>query len=132
LNTSILSSWSISVILHDEEATVFLRRYNRTKLGKSHTDYASVESIRTDAGPRQHIVAYLGELSHDEQKRWQRTVSIVFVRPQRLPARRPVAYDGQRCRSKLTPVYPQTEKLQSTRDARDPDRGRRVCLLIKT
>jgi transposase len=56
--------------------TVFLRRYARTKDGKTHTYYALVESIRTDAGPRQHTVAYLGELNHDEQRRWQRTVSI--------------------------------------------------------
>jgi transposase len=55
---------------------MYLRRYTRNKDGKSHTYYALVESVRTDAGPRQHIVAYLGELNHDEQKRWQRTVSI--------------------------------------------------------
>jgi hypothetical protein len=55
---------------------MFLRRYARTKDGKTHTYYALVESVRTDAGPRQHVVAYLGELNHDEQKRWQRTVSI--------------------------------------------------------
>jgi len=55
---------------------VFLRRYSRTKDGKTHCYYALVESLRTEAGPRQHIVAYLGELNHDEQGRWQRTVSI--------------------------------------------------------
>jgi transposase len=55
---------------------MFLRRYTRTKDGKTHTYYALVESVRTDVGPRQHVVAYLGELNHDEQKRWQRTVSI--------------------------------------------------------
>ena len=55
---------------------MFLRRYTRTKDGKTHTYYALVESVRTDAGPRQHTVAYLGELNHDEQMRWQRTVSI--------------------------------------------------------
>lgn len=55
---------------------MFLRRYNRSKDGKSHTYYALVESVRTDAGPRQHIVAYLGELNHDQQGRWQRTVAI--------------------------------------------------------
>src|SRR6478672_2295209 len=55
---------------------MFLRRYNRTKDGKTHTYYALVESTRTEAGPRQHIVAYLGELNHDEQHRWQRTVVI--------------------------------------------------------
>src|SRR5271156_6244500 len=55
---------------------MFLRRYARNKAGKPHTYYALVESVRTDAGPRQHVVAYLGELNHDEQKRWQRTVSV--------------------------------------------------------
>jgi transposase len=53
---------------------MFLRRYVRTKAGKSHTYFALVESIRTDAGPRQHVVAYLGELNADQERRWQRTV----------------------------------------------------------
>jgi hypothetical protein len=53
---------------------MFLRRYTRTKDGKQHTYYALVESVRTDAGPRQHVVAYLGELNHDQERRWQRTV----------------------------------------------------------
>jgi Transposase DDE domain len=58
------------------EAGMFLRRYSRTKDGKTHTYYALVESARTEAGPRQHVVAYLGELNHDQQCRWQRTVGI--------------------------------------------------------
>jgi transposase len=53
---------------------MFLRRYIRTKDGKTHTYYALVESVRTEAGPRQHVVAYLGELNHDQERRWQRTV----------------------------------------------------------
>jgi transposase len=53
---------------------MFLRRYTRTKDGKQHTYYALVESVRTDAGPRQQVVAYLGELNHDQQRRWQRTI----------------------------------------------------------
>jgi transposase len=53
---------------------MFLRRYQRTKDGKAHTYYALVESIRTEAGPRQQTVAYLGELNHDQEQRWQRTV----------------------------------------------------------
>ena len=53
---------------------MFLRRYVNTKDGKKHTYFALVESLRTDAGPRQHIVAYLGELNHDQERRWQRTV----------------------------------------------------------
>jgi transposase len=53
---------------------MFLRRYTRTKDGKKHSYYALVESVRTDAGPRQHTVAYLGELNHDQERRWQRTI----------------------------------------------------------
>ena len=53
---------------------MFLRRYTRTKDGKQHTYYALVESVRTDAGPRQQVVAYLGELNHHQERRWQRTV----------------------------------------------------------
>jgi hypothetical protein len=53
---------------------MFLRRYTRNKDGKTHTYYALVESVRTEAGPRQRIVAYLGELNHDQERRWQRTV----------------------------------------------------------
>ena len=54
---------------------MLLRRYTRTKDGKTHTYYALVESLRAAAGPRQHVVAYLGELNHDQGKVvWQRTV----------------------------------------------------------
>ena len=53
---------------------MFLRRYRRTKEGKTHTYYALVESIRTEAGPRQRVVAHLGELNHDQERRWQRTI----------------------------------------------------------
>jgi len=53
---------------------MFLRRYVRTKAGKQHTYFALVESVRTDAGPRQHIIAYLGELNAAQERRWQRTV----------------------------------------------------------
>jgi len=53
---------------------MFLRRYTRTKDGKTHSYYALVESLRTESGPRQHVVAYLGELNHDQERRWQRTV----------------------------------------------------------
>jgi transposase len=53
---------------------MFLRSYKRIKDGKEHTYYALVESERTPEGPRQRTVAYLGELNHDQQRRWQRTV----------------------------------------------------------
>jgi len=54
---------------------MFLRRYTRKKAGKVLTYYALVESVRTDTGPRQRVVAHLGELNTGEQRRWQRTVS---------------------------------------------------------
>jgi transposase len=53
---------------------MFLRPYKRFKDGKEHTYYAVVESERTPDGPRQRTVAYLGELNHDQERRWQRTV----------------------------------------------------------
>ena len=53
---------------------MFLRRYRRTKNGKTHLYYALVESVRTEAGPRQRVVAHLGELNHEQELRWQRTV----------------------------------------------------------
>jgi hypothetical protein len=53
---------------------MFLRRYRRTKNGVTHVYYALVESVRTQAGPRQRVVAHLGELNHDQERRWQRTV----------------------------------------------------------
>jgi len=54
---------------------MFLRRYRRRKSGKVHTYYALVESTRTEAGPRQRVVAHLGELSDDQQRRWDRTLA---------------------------------------------------------
>ena len=54
---------------------MFLRRYTRKKAGKTHTYFALVESVRTDAGPRQRVVAHLGELNSDQELRWQRTIT---------------------------------------------------------
>jgi hypothetical protein len=53
---------------------MFLRRYTRSKNGKQHVYFALVESVRTDAGPRQRVVAHLGELNATQERRWQRTV----------------------------------------------------------
>jgi transposase len=52
---------------------MFLRKYRRAKDGKRHTYFALVESRRTERGPRQRIVAQLGELTEDQERRWQRT-----------------------------------------------------------
>ncbi len=52
---------------------MFLRANHRTKNGKRHTYFSLVESLRTTRGPRQRVVAELGELTEDQQHRWQRT-----------------------------------------------------------
>lgn len=61
-------------MLYATEARMFLRRYQRKKSGKTHVYYALVESLRTEAGPRQHVVAHLGELNPQQQRRWERTL----------------------------------------------------------
>jgi transposase len=53
---------------------MFLRHYTRKKAGKVHCYWALVESMRTKEGPRQRVVAHLGELNHNQQRRWQRTI----------------------------------------------------------
>jgi hypothetical protein len=60
---------------------MFLRKYQRTKDGKRHTYFALVESRRTQRGPRQRIVAQLGELMEDQEHRWQRT-AVFHTRPE--------------------------------------------------
>jgi hypothetical protein len=66
---------------------MFLRAYHRTKDGKRHTYFALVESRRTERGPRQRIVAELGELTPDQRRRGsgQRS-SIPATRTQAVPA----------------------------------------------
>ena len=41
---------------------MYLRRCYRRKNGKRHAYWALVESRRTQRGPRQHVVAYLGQM----------------------------------------------------------------------
>jgi hypothetical protein len=53
---------------------MFLRRYRNSKDSKTHTYFTLVESSRTDAGPRQRFIACVGELNHDQERRWHRTV----------------------------------------------------------
>jgi transposase len=52
---------------------MFLRKGHRTKDGKRHTYFSLVESERSERGPRQRIVAHLGELTEGQERRWRRT-----------------------------------------------------------
>jgi transposase len=45
---------------------MFLRKIKRNKDGKTHAYWALVESYRTSRGPRQRIVAYLGEMDNSD------------------------------------------------------------------
>ena len=47
---------------------MFIRPCYRKKNGKRHAYWALVESYRTERGPRQRVVAYLGQL--DEKGDW--------------------------------------------------------------
>jgi len=49
---------------------MFLRRYERRCGKRKRTYWALVESIRTQRGSRQRVVAYLGELGRSEQTGW--------------------------------------------------------------
>jgi len=50
---------------------MFLRRNRRFKSGQSYDYWTLVESVRTQQGPRQRIVASLGKLPGlDEEERW--------------------------------------------------------------
>ena len=72
---------------------MFLRKYQRSKDGKRHTYFALVESQRTERGPRQRVVAQLGGLTEDQQRRWQRTA--VFHTRHQEGQELPVFLDAQ-------------------------------------
>ena len=54
---------------------MFLRRYSKHKNGKDHAYWALVESYRTQAGSRQRIVSYLGELEPGQESGWAQLCS---------------------------------------------------------
>jgi hypothetical protein len=54
---------------------MFLKKLQRRKNGKDHVYWALVESYRTPKGPRNRVVAYLGELKPHERKGWARLAS---------------------------------------------------------
>ena len=52
--------------MHNE--VMYLRPIYRNKDGKRHAYWALMESVRTERGPRSHVVAYLGVLSDSERR----------------------------------------------------------------
>jgi transposase len=47
---------------------MYLRKITRHKDGKSHAYWALMQSYRTERGPRQRVVAYLGELTPEDKQ----------------------------------------------------------------
>jgi transposase len=100
---------------------MFLRRYERRKNGKPHTYWALAESYRTATGSRQRIVAYLGELSADEQDGWTRLSShLTGEASPRRPERS--LFDPPRC-DDVRDDEPLLVKLSSVRLERLRDFG---------
>jgi transposase len=100
---------------------MFLRRLERHKNGKPHTYWALAESYRTARGSRQRIVAYLGELSGDEQDGWTHFCShLNGDAEQRRPER--TLFDPPQC-DEPSDDEPLLVKLSSIRLQRTRDFG---------
>jgi len=100
---------------------MFLRRYQRRKNGKPHTYWALAESYRTAKGSRQKIVAYLGELTSEEQDGWARLGAHLDGKPERRPERSlfdPPPHDSPRNDDPLL-VKLSSIRLERTRDFGD-------------
>jgi len=59
---------------------VFLKKLQRHKNGKDHVYWALVESYRTSRGPRNRVVAYLGELKPDARDGWVQLASTLAAK----------------------------------------------------
>jgi transposase len=55
---------------------MFLRPNRRSKDGKEHIYWSLVETTRTEDGPRQRTLCYLGELNSSAQAQWLGTVEV--------------------------------------------------------
>ncbi|MBD3322050.1 MAG: IS1634 family transposase [Chitinivibrionales bacterium] len=70
---------------------MYLRRINKKKSGKNHFYWALVESYRTEKGPRQRIVGYVGDVSRAKARKIKQTVDRFdsiqqdFLAPEELP-----------------------------------------------
>lgn len=55
---------------------MYLRKHSRIKDGKSHLYWSLMETVRTEAGPRQRLLCYLGELNSSRMKSWRKVVKV--------------------------------------------------------
>lgn len=70
---------------------MFLRKIQRRKNGKNHAYWALMESFRTARGPRNRVVAYLGELESHQRQGWAQLAGQLSGNP--LAGRPPSLFD---------------------------------------
>lgn len=56
---------------------MYLREFHRERKGKDYSYWGICETIRTERGPRQRLVSYLGELSSGQRQSWRKSVQII-------------------------------------------------------
>ena len=72
---------------------MFLKKHIRKKGGKAHVYWSLVESYRTPRGPRNRIVAYLGELEETDREGWANLCRTLDGKP--LPALQPGLFESK-------------------------------------
>lgn len=55
---------------------MFLRKNRRIKDGKDHAYWSLMETVRTDSGPRQRMLCYLGEINSSQEKTWRKAIKV--------------------------------------------------------
>lgn len=55
---------------------MFLKKHKRFKDGKEHLYWSLMETMRTDKGPRHHLLCYLGELNSSRKKAWRKAIRV--------------------------------------------------------
>ena len=91
---------------------MYLRRCHRTKEGKRHAYWALVKSVRTAKGPRQKVVAYLGDLDEAGRLGVQRAADGA------MPAQQAELFAGQDkpIEPRWVEVDPSAVRVEQTRD----------------
>src|SRR3989344_5066637 len=55
---------------------MYLRKHARIKDCKSHIYWSLMETVRTDGGPRQRLLCYLGELNNSRMRSWRKVIKV--------------------------------------------------------
>jgi len=55
---------------------MYLRKNHRFKDGKDHIYWSLMEMVRTNDGPRQRLLCYLGEINNTQQKSWRKAIKV--------------------------------------------------------